>query len=115
MRYLLSLIFAVMLLGCPLHDPVNVEPDYPSGYPPGNEIVPEYADGSAQALASPCGQACKRISELSCPEGKPNAAGWSCYRVCVKATRLRRLPVACWTAAPDVSALRACGALRCLP
>jgi hypothetical protein len=114
MRYLVSLIFALVVAGCPLHDPVPVEPD-PSGYPPGDEIVPEYADGSAQALASPCGQSCKRIEALGCPEGKPNAVGWSCYRVCVTATRLRRLPVACWTSAPNVDALRACGGIRCVP
>jgi hypothetical protein len=96
----------LVLVGCPLHDPAPVSPDYPGG----NDIVETFPDDSPEAARSPCGKACAHLKALSCPEGGP-----TCYRACVRQVRLERIPVACWTSAPTVADVRACGPqLRCL-
>lgn len=88
-----------------------VEPDYPAA---GGQVSEE-PEGSPAALESPCGKACQTFERLHCPEAKPSDNGVSCYRVCVKAARLRSIPAACWAAAPTVEALKACGGVRCVP
>lgn len=108
---LVVLAFVIWMLlagGCKLTS--NTEPT-DANYPVGDAVVETYPDDSPQALASPCGLACKHLAELHCPEG-----GATCYRACLHQVALERVPVACWTKAPTVADVRACGPqLRCLP
>ncbi len=110
-KVLVYVCASALLLGCPLTNPVPVEPDYPA---PGADASEE-PEGSPAALSSPCGKACQTFERLHCPEGEPSASGVSCYRVCVKAARLRSIPAKCWGSASSVDALRACGGVRCVP
>ena len=97
MKILLSaLLLSALLVACPLRNPVPVEPDYP--------------DSTA---AGSCEAACKRLSELGCPEGRNSESGASCVNVCGTAGRLRKLPTSCWANAKSKEEARACGALRC--
>ncbi len=99
---------------CKLPVPVPQPPDA-SDYPSDGGAVTEEPEGSPAALSSPCGKACKTFERLKCPEAKPSDTGVSCYQVCLKGARLRKIPSACWAAAQSVSALRACGGVRCVP
>ncbi len=99
-----------LVAACKLMNPAPVEPDYPDSGP-----FAEEPEGSPAALSSPCGKACQTFERLHCPEAKPSDNGVSCYRVCLKAAKLRKTPAACWAAAPTVDALRACGGVRCVP
>lgn len=56
---------------------------------------------------------CQNLARLQCPEGKPTQSGMSCPDVLRKALKLRDLPMACLSYAPDVTALRECGGVRC--
>jgi hypothetical protein len=91
MKYLLWL-FGAFFVGCPLHNPVPVEPDYPDS-----------------AVHATCEAACKNIHALSCPEGDEQ-----CVTVCKHANEIRPLPLACWANARSVAEARACGSLRCV-
>lgn len=93
---------SLALVGCPLKNPVPVEPDYPP--PP-----PWMAD-----VPAGCASACSNLRTLDCPEGKGAMSGETCERVCVRANELRPLPVACWAAATTVAAAKGCGSLRCV-
>ena len=83
-----------------------VEPDYPAA----GQLPPiAYAEGSAEAEASPCGKACANLKEIPCPEGLSKA----CYRACVKQASLERVPITCWTHAKTPAEARECGLVRC--
>jgi hypothetical protein len=108
MRYLLLVL---LLAGCPLHNPVPVEPDYPSG----NDIVVTYPDESPLALSSPCGRSCANFRNLGCSDGETLPSGVTCYQACSRMVRVRRVPAACWIAADTLDHLRACGPdVRCV-
>ena len=103
---------ALILTGCPLVNPVPIDPDYPSG----NDIVITFPDDSPQALASPCGKSCANFRRLGCPEGSTTRGGVTCYRACVRMLTVRRVPAVCWMAADSIDHLRACGPdIRCVP
>lgn len=113
---LLAYVCAPAVAACVLHNPVPVQPEYPAGeYPPDGGSATEEPEGSSAALTSPCGRACTAFSRLGCPEGRPSDNGVSCYRVCVKTAKVKKLPAACWAGASSVAALRACGGIRCVP
>jgi len=106
-RYVLLAAFAACTTALP---PAELpEGDYPDG-----GIVEVYRDGSPQAVASPCGQACASLQRLGCPETAPRGS-ITCYIACTKAASLRTIPVACWARATSQAEARACGGLRCIP
>jgi hypothetical protein len=65
------LILLALLTGCPVPH-VTFEP-------------------APKPTKTPCQQACDRLRELSCEEGKPTPGGTPCERVCEDA----KLPAAC--------------------
>lgn len=116
MKHLFSAVVgALVLVACyECKDPQcsnlpPVEPDYP----PSNGVVEVFPDGSEAAAKSPCGRACETFRSLGCSEGQPTANGVSCYRVCLHAAALRKLPVSCWANAKSKPDLRSCGSVKC--
>jgi hypothetical protein len=93
----------------------NVDPRIQPDYPGADGVVEVLPDDSVGAAASPCGRACESMRRAGCPEGMPNARGTSCYRVCVRAASLQRLPLACVAGAVGQEQIRACGFVRCVP
>jgi hypothetical protein len=91
MRY--AFVLLVILAGCPLHNPVPVEPVYP-----------------ASAIA----EACSNLRMLGCPEGFGGINGETCERTLAHATELRPLPVVCWAEKKTVAEAKGCGSLRCI-
>lgn len=113
MRRLVA-ILAVALLeaacsSSPQPSPVPPNADPNGDYPPPGGVVEVFADGSPQALASPCGRACTNLSAIGCPEGQLR----SCYRGCVSQATQVRVPATCWAEAKTKEQARACGLLRC--
>lgn len=84
---------AVALIGCP---------------PPRPETPP------SDDLAVDAEAACTNLRRLGCPEGQGSIAGLTCSAIVVRASALRPLPLACWTAAPTAVEAQACGSLRCV-
>jgi hypothetical protein len=84
---------ATALIGCPPPDP---DP------PPSDDLIVD-AEG-----------ACANLRRIGCPEAQGSIGGLSCAVIIVRASALRPLPLACWTAAATVSEAKACGALRCI-
>ena len=117
MRSVAALLAAAVLLSaCPSPQPLPVPVDIvdvdPTGdYPPPGGVVEVFADGSPQALASPCGKACTNLDAIGCPEG----ALKNCYRGCVTAATHVRVPTGCWAGARTREEARWCGLLRCVP
>jgi hypothetical protein len=99
MRFILSAAFIIALVGCPLRDPVPVEPDYPPS-PVGADLAE---------------RACENLRRLGCSEGHGALGGTPCSVVIQRAAELRGVPVKCWADAETAVAARGCGSLRCLP
>lgn len=92
MRYVL-LVFAALIVGCPLHNPPDVDPLYPQ---------------------SAVDEACSNLRSIGCPEGFGSINGMSCERTLTLATDLRPLPVVCWAHARNAPEAQGCGSLRCI-
>lgn len=101
MRFV-ALVLAFVIVGCPLRDPVDVEPVYPPAPPFSGNV-----DDS-------CSSACMNLRRLGCPEGSGAISGETCERRCVVAMALRAMPLECWIKAEDVVAAKSCGSLRCI-
>lgn len=74
-------------------------------------VTPPVVDPE-QWPASPEG-ACAHLEELGCPEAKPAPDGMGCSMLIRKMQRLVDPKLRCITEAADVTALRACGTVRC--
>lgn len=117
MRHLFALfVFGLALVACyeckdaQCSNVPPVEPDYP----PSGGVVEVFPDGSEAAASSPCGRACETFRALGCSEGEPTPkTQTSCYRTCLHAASLRKLPAGCWARAKTKEELRACGQVRC--
>lgn len=73
--------------------------------------------GTTEACDSLCACACLDWRRFKCPEGEPTDAGVSCLDTCVLRSTLVRTASAqssCWSNAKTVTALRACGGIRCI-
>jgi hypothetical protein len=92
LRYV-CLVLAALIIGCPLHNPPDVEPVYPP---------------------SAVGEACANLRAIGCPEGQGSINGESCERTLTLATDLRPLPVTCWARARNDVEAKGCGSLRCV-
>lgn len=91
----LALIAAVLVAACA---------STPAPLPPEPDIVIVYP-------ADPCPEACRRLSELGCPEGDQTPDGTSCEVICRNAGDLVDAP--CVTRARSRADLQACN-VRCI-
>lgn len=91
---LVSLCALTALVGCPLHDPVPVNPDYPP------------------LLATPEG-ACINLERLGCAEAKTTAEGVTCAHAFRRMSEIVDPKLDCVAGARDVAAVRGCGSVRC--
>lgn len=78
MRYLLLVIAALALWGCP------PEPETPIGPKP-KPVGQDAAVLPDGALATPCEAICQAYRLLGCPEGEPTKKGHTCEAVCQNA------------------------------
>lgn len=90
-----SIAISILVSGCSILTPTK-------------PIEPPYVE-----VTDDCGRSCANLRTIGCPEGQGSLAE-SCSVVCLRASQLRELPLACWTAAKDVVAARSCGSLRCI-
>lgn len=74
------------------------------------------ADKSEEAVAglTPCAKACKRLSDLSCPESQKLPGGRTCVETCKAVASISSFSPTCVSAAKDVAAVRKCPEVRCL-
>lgn len=101
MRFV-AIVLAFVIVGCPLRDPVDVEPHYPPSPPFSGDV------GEA------CTGACTNLRRIGCPEGQGAIGGETCERRCIIGMELRAMPLACWAKAEDVPSAKGCGSLRCI-
>lgn len=106
MRYLLALVSAATIVG------LACDPQFLP--PPRDEQNPPPTPSSE--ITDSCLRACEnlRSADVNCPEGFGAVGGEPCAVTCVVASRLRPLPLSCWTNAKTAVDARACGALRCV-
>lgn len=103
MRPTLLAAMLSVLFGCRVITP-NADPPEPPF------TVVETTDGF-----SFCRDACKRLSELGCPEALTPDGGRSCYQLCtdIESNGKFALRPGCVSAARTVDQVRACGTVRC--
>lgn len=107
MRALFSIIIgAAMAVAC--YDATKPLPPYQPIYGPGPGPDDLYSS------AKSCEDACAHLRDLGCPEGQGSLGGEPCSVTCQRATELRALPLACWSAAKTQADAKACGSLRCV-
>jgi hypothetical protein len=68
---------------------------------------------TAQRGTASCSSACSNLERLGCPEARPTTRALTCVTICERASAIQDMRLACVSAAPSFTALRACETVRC--
>lgn len=111
LRIVVTVAALTTIVGCEslfpkCDDPLRPCPDVEPEYPP----MPRFGADLERA----CGDACRHLRSLGCPEGSGSMGGEPCSVTCQRAGSVRPLPLACWADAGTSAEAKACGSLRCV-